>query len=418
MQPHNNNKMPVEILIVDDEPQAVKYFYKAFCEKYEIITATSADEAEEIVFSGKHDIGVVITDQRMPGRSGVSLLGAIRKRRPDIVRMLASAYCDLDSAIQAVNSGEIFRYISKPWDLASLEVDLEQAVTFHVLQQENEALLREKLGAIQRNILRDRVNHLASMSVLMSSYNNASSTMYDYLKDMLSETAWQTTVKRQWDTMPVSEHWQLPVNETQRLIGLATQLMDRTLVAQPEAAQDTDMVEMVGNCANSLKLAHGVMSVSVLPEVKSAVVKADSAVLNGIVARLLQSMSHWASPASALLVRVKDASKCGYPAGTVLEFEMRNFDAAKAVGDCVLHVPPHVATSQRSIEFLRAALALGHLGGSISAPPAKNGFKQILVYLPQSAHPKTGLTTTPSDWLHDLNEEFDRWSIGLYDLAS
>lgn len=418
MQPHNNNKMPVEILIVDDEPQAVKYFYKAFSDKYDIVTATSADEAEDIVFSGKNDIGVVISDQRMPGRSGVSLLSSIRKRRPEIVRMLASAYCDLDSAIQAVNTGEIFRYISKPWDLASLEVDLEQAVTFHILQQENEALLREKLGAVQRNVLRDRVNHLASMSVLMSSYNNASATMYDYLKDMLSETAWQNTVKRQWDSMPVSEHWQLPVNETQRLIGLATQLMDRSLISTPEAAQESDMVSIVGDCAKSLKLAHDVMSVSVLPEVKMSVVNADATVLSGIVGRLLQSMSHWVLPGSALLVRVKDAKACGYQPGTVLEFEMRNFDAAKALGDCVLHVPPHVATPKQSVEFLRAALALGHLGGTISSPPAKNGFKQIQVYLPQTANPKTGLATTPSDWLHDLNEEFDRWSIGFYDLAS
>ena len=416
MQPRKSN-MPVEIMIVDDEPQAVKYFYKAFSDKYEIITATSADEAEDIIFSGKHEIGVVITDQRMPGRSGVSLLASIRKRRPEIVRMLASAYCDLDSAIQAVNSSEIFRYISKPWDLGSLEVDLEQAVTFHILQLENEALLREKLGAVQRNVLRDRINNLASMSVLLSNYNNASSTIYDYLKDMLSETAWRPAVKRQWDAMPNTDHWQLPVTETQRQIGLSMQLMDPSLAGANTCAAETDVVAVVSDCASALKMAHDAMSVSVQKDVEKAFVAADAAVLNGIVSRLLQSMSQWTAPGSTILVRVKDAAVSGR-AGTIIDFEMRNFDAAKAVSDCVLHVPPHQATPKQSVEFLRASLALGHLGGSISAPPARNGFKQVQVYLPAAQYKASGKVTTPSDWLHDLNEEFDRWSIGLYDLAS
>ena len=56
------------VLIVDDEPQAVKYFKKAFGAKYEVLTATSADKAESLVLSGDHNIALVITDQRMPGR--------------------------------------------------------------------------------------------------------------------------------------------------------------------------------------------------------------------------------------------------------------------------------------------------------------------------------------------------------------
>ena len=417
MQPRKS-KIPVEIMIVDDEPQAVKYFYKAFSDKYDIVTATSADEAEDIILSGKHEIGVVITDQRMPGRSGVSLLASIRKKRPEIVRMLASAYCDLDSAIQAVNSSEIFRYISKPWDLGSLEVDLEQAVTHHLLMLENEALLREKLGAIQRSVLRDRINNLASMSVLLSNYNNATSTMYDYLKDMLSETAWRPAVKRQWDAMPNTDHWQLPVTETQRQIGLSTQLMEPLHAETSDPAAEADVVSVVTDCANALKIAHEAMSIKVQKSVDTAMVAGDAVVLTGIVSRLLQSIGQWTAPGSAMLVRVKDAAaEMGQP-GTIIDFELRNFDAAKAVGDCVLHMPPHQATPKQSVEFLRASLALGHLGGSISSPPAQNGFKQVQVYLPAVQNSQSGKLTTPSDWLHDLNEEFDRWSIGLYDLAS
>ena len=98
MEPFHTSQ-PVEILIVDDEPQAVKYFKKAFGAKYEVLTATSADKAESLVLSGDHNIALVITDQRMPGRSGVSLLNRIRNERPDIIRMLTTAYADLDSAM-------------------------------------------------------------------------------------------------------------------------------------------------------------------------------------------------------------------------------------------------------------------------------------------------------------------------------
>ena len=417
MQPLERST-PVEVLIVDDEPNAVKYFQKAFSGKYEIVTAHSADEAEDIIFSKDHEIGVIVSDQRMPGRSGISLLSNVRKRRPDIVRILASAYCDLDSAIQAVNGGEIFRYITKPWDLNSLEADLEQAVTFHILQKECDLLLKEKLGAVQRTVLRDRVNNLASMSVLLSGYKNASSTMYDYLKDMLTETAGRSAIKKQWAEMPARDHWRLPVQETQRLIGLSEKLLDSSIIQSRQEEPKADVVSIVSDCAQSLRAAHAMMSVSVQSDVDKAIIPVELSVINGIMTRLMNSMSQWVAPGSTLLVRVGNSTGTSGKATTIVTFEMRNFDATKALGDCLLHTPPHHSTSEQSIEYLRAALALGHLGGSISSPPAKNGFKQVQVFLPKTASDKLGVMATPSDWLFDLNEEYERWSLGMYELAS
>ena len=416
MQPHERTT-PVQVLIVDDEANAVKYFQKAFSGKYDIVTAYSADEAEEILFKTEHEIGVVVSDQRMPGRSGISLLSNVRKRRPDIVRILASAYCDLDSAIQAINGGEIFRYITKPWDLNSLEADLDQAVTFHIMQKECDLLLKEKLGAVQRTVLRDRVNNLACMSVLLSRYKNAPSTMYDYLKDTLAETSGRSAVKKQWAEMPAKDHWRLPVQETQRLMGLSEKLLESTLIDASSDDTKSDVVSIVSDCAQSLRAAHSMMSVSVQSDVEKAIVPAEATVLNGIMTRLMRSMSEWVAPGSTLLVRVgRDGG--GAKAQTVVTFEMRNFNAAKAVGDCVLHTPPHQAASEQSVEYLRAALALGHLGGSISSPPAKNGFKQVQVFLPVNSGKDSAGMSTPSDWLFDLNEEYERWTLGMYDLAS
>ncbi len=224
---HTNQ--PVEILIVDDEPQAVKYFKKAFGTKYQVLTATSADEAESLVLSGNHNIGLVITDQRMPGRSGVSLLNRIRNERPDIIRMLTTAYSDLDSAIDAVNKGEILRYISKPWDLRVLEAEIEQAITFFLLKNEYDLLLRDKLSALHRTLLRDRVNDMAFMAGMLP-YNNAPLTMYNYLKDALAESAWRSSVQRQWSQLRTQDHWRIPVEEAHRNINLSEELMSKPLV--------------------------------------------------------------------------------------------------------------------------------------------------------------------------------------------
>jgi len=255
MEPFHTSQ-PVEILIVDDEPQAVKYFKKAFGAKYEVLTATSADEAESLVLSGDHNIALVITDQRMPGRSGVSLLNRIRNERPDIIRMLTTAYADLDSAIDAVNKGEILRYISKPWDLRVLEAEIEQAITFYLLKNEYDLLLRDKLSALHRTLLRDRMNGMAFMSGLLP-YNNAPFTMYNYLKDALAEPAWRSAVQKQWSQLRVQDHWRIPVNETQRMMNLSEDLMNKELTAPDGTADETDLVALVNDCAQAVNHEQG-----------------------------------------------------------------------------------------------------------------------------------------------------------------
>ncbi len=410
-------KAPIEVLIVDDEPQAVKYFQKAFSSNYHIVTATSADEAEDLIYSSAHEIGVVITDQRMPGRSGISLLSSIRAKRPDIVRILTTAYSDLDSAIQAVNRGEIFRYVTKPWDLESLEADLEQATNYYLLKQEYDHLLREKMGAIQRSLLRDRVNAMAVMSTMLPAYKNATATIHGYLMDTLAETAWRPAVKRQWTELANKDHWRLPVEEAQRLIGIATDLNDTSLIEGLASGDAANVVDVLEDCAANLRRAHSVMAISVQSETGKSIAAIDPAALKNIMSRFMEPMSTWAAPGSVLVARVSDIGKPENPTATVVDFEMRNFDAAKAAGDSILHAPPYNMTPRIAIEYLRAALALGHLGGKVSSPPAANGFKQVQVVLP-AAGAAIRTDDLSADWLDDINDEYDRWMLGMFDLAS
>jgi len=409
---HTNQ--PVEILIVDDEPQAVKYFKKAFGAKYEVLTATSADEAESLVLSGDHNIALVITDQRMPGRSGVSLLNRIRNERPDIVRMLTTAYADLDSAIDAVNKGEILRYISKPWDLRVLEAEIEQAITFYLLKNEYDLLLRDKLSALHRTLLRDRMNGMAFMSGMLP-YNNAPLTMYNYLKDALAEPAWRSAVQQQWSQLRVQDHWRIPVNETQRMISLSEDFMSKELTAPQGAAEQTNLVALVNDCAQAVNHEHGSQQVNISGGSEPILIPADAQVVHGIMQRLLEPMSRWAAPGSTLQINIRK-DRSDDDDSVAIHFETRNCEAAKAVQDCVLFAPALQVVPKRAAEFLKASLAIGHMGGTISSPPMENGYKQIHVTLPARSGGQN-LASAPRQWLQDLSDEYEKWVLGTLDVA-
>src|SRR5688572_7608129 len=136
------------ILYVDDEEKSLKYFARAFQDQFRIFTATNAQDGFALLNQHKDEIGILITDQRMPGEKGVQLLEKARQLRPKIIRMLATAYSDIDAAVDAVNSGAIYKYVNKPWDVAPLEEILRRALEFFMVQRERDQLLKEKLSVL------------------------------------------------------------------------------------------------------------------------------------------------------------------------------------------------------------------------------------------------------------------------------
>jgi DNA-binding NtrC family response regulator len=107
-----------KILFVDDEQFIVNTLRDLFDDEYQVFTATNPIEALEIVKT--NTIKMVVSDQRMPEMLGHQLLREIRKVSPNTVRILLTGYSDLDAIINSVNTGEIFRYINKPWNTEKL----------------------------------------------------------------------------------------------------------------------------------------------------------------------------------------------------------------------------------------------------------------------------------------------------------
>src|SRR6266568_1618316 len=156
------------ILHVDDEEKSLKYFTRAFEDQFKILTATNAQDGLRLLEEHKDEIGLLMTDQRMPGEKGVWLLEKARQLRPRIIRILATAYADMDAAIAAVNTGAIYKYVTKPWDPPQLETTLKRGLEFFLVQLERDHLLREKMSVLHNMMIADRIVSLGLLAAGLS----------------------------------------------------------------------------------------------------------------------------------------------------------------------------------------------------------------------------------------------------------
>ncbi|BDT69467.1 hypothetical protein os1_36580 [Comamonadaceae bacterium OS-1] len=152
---------PDKILYVDDEPMALKYFERLINPMAPVLTALSVEEGKAVLRARGAEIAVLITDQRMPGATGNELLRYAREHHPQMVRMLTTAYSELGEAIEAINTGEIYRYVTKPWDLELLRSDMRNALELAETRCERDDLLREKMAVQRQQLLASRISQLA-----------------------------------------------------------------------------------------------------------------------------------------------------------------------------------------------------------------------------------------------------------------
>ena len=157
------------ILYVDDEEKSLMYFSKTFAPHFRIFTAIGVPEGLKILEAHADEIGLLMTDQRMPGEKGVQLLERARQLRPRILRILVTAYSDLEAAVQAVNTGAIYKYITKPWDVRELQTTLQRGLEFFTVQRDRDQLLQEKLSSLQHLMITDRV---VSLGILAAGLNH------------------------------------------------------------------------------------------------------------------------------------------------------------------------------------------------------------------------------------------------------
>jgi signal transduction histidine kinase len=181
------------VLFVDDEPHNLVTFRYAMDDQFNVLTAGGAEEALKILESNENVV-VLVADQRMPKTSGVELCARAKVSRPDVVRMIATAYADIHEAIDAINHGHVVRYIVKPWRNEELAVVLETAIDFAHMQRTMQDMELRLLRAGQARVavaVHDEVLHEITnpLTIVKCSIDRTLEILDKVLEDGLSPEA-------------------------------------------------------------------------------------------------------------------------------------------------------------------------------------------------------------------------------------
>ena len=133
--------MSFGVLYVDDEINNLNSFKAAFRRDFDIYTAQSAREGRKVLDT--NEIGVIITDQRMPGMTGIEFLESILPVYPDTIRILLTGFSDMNAVMDAINRGQVYKYLVKPWQNDELKLYIQNALEIYHLCRENKDLAQK-----------------------------------------------------------------------------------------------------------------------------------------------------------------------------------------------------------------------------------------------------------------------------------
>lgn len=143
---------PHAVLMVDDEPQACKWFARLYGTEFTVFTAGGVDEALALLVQRGHEVAVLLTDYAMPGRDGVALLGEVRRLYPHVARVLVSAYADKDVAMSAVNQGQVEKILEKPMEESLTRQILREAIAMSQERARQQQLIERRATALRETL--------------------------------------------------------------------------------------------------------------------------------------------------------------------------------------------------------------------------------------------------------------------------
>ena len=135
----------INVLYVDDEPHNLIAFKAAFRRDYNVFLAESAEDGRRVIEG--HDIHVILSDQRMPVTSGIEFFESIIETYPDPIRILITGYTDINAVVEAINRGQVYKYLTKPWNENDIRICVDRAYEVFQLRRENAELTGKLLDA-------------------------------------------------------------------------------------------------------------------------------------------------------------------------------------------------------------------------------------------------------------------------------
>jgi two-component system probable response regulator PhcQ len=219
------------------------------------LTAANAQAGFKLLEQHADEIGLLMTDQRMPGEKGVWLLEQARQLRPHIIRILVTAYADMDAAIAAVNSGAIYKYVSKPWDPMQLEQTLKRSLEFFAVQSERDQLLREKMSVLHNMMIADRIVSLGLLAAGLSHHIRNSlvavKTFMDLAPEKMSEEKTDLQGLRNPDFW--KDYHQNVQSQIEKINDLLKDLWTASENSSAPFADQVSLHQIIGDAVQSLK---------------------------------------------------------------------------------------------------------------------------------------------------------------------
>jgi serine phosphatase RsbU (regulator of sigma subunit)/FixJ family two-component response regulator len=161
----------LRLMVVDDETDNLDLLYRTFRREFEVFKAESAFKALQIL-DQEEEMAIIISDQRMPKMSGTEFLSRAAERFPDTIRILLTGYTDVEDLVGAINTGKVFKYITKPWNPDDLKTTVQQAAdTYRVLKQRtnelHRALKRESLLNAITAAIRESLDYYSMLQTIV-----------------------------------------------------------------------------------------------------------------------------------------------------------------------------------------------------------------------------------------------------------
>jgi len=376
------------ILYVDDEPQTVANFKEYYDDTFDVKVATSGEEGWKLFQESPDSFAVVMTDQRMPNSTGVELLEKIRASRPRTLRILATAYSDLDAAIQAVNSGAIYKYITKPWDPPTLEITLKRGMEFFLVQRERDLLMNEKMFAVQRLMMTDR---LISLGIFAAGLNHhlrnsltAVKTFLDLAPSKLKGEVLDITHLRNPDYW--HDFYETVQGQISKVVSI---LQDIKEIPEPPTLPLNDSVkinDVIQSLIDAQKATFETKKLKVTSKLSQVPpIKGNLAMLNQAIGLLLQDEAINVNANGTVVVSTKTTSSKGVE-GILISISDDGPDLPVSAMNCIFD-PFFVRRNlpdEYGLNLLTAFFLIYHHAGEIVIKASESGGALFEIFLPVS----------------------------------
>jgi serine phosphatase RsbU (regulator of sigma subunit)/CheY-like chemotaxis protein len=175
----------LKMLIVDDEPDNLDLLYRTFRLDFQVLRAESAPAALELL-DRQGEVAIIISDQRMPEMLGTEFLSRTVERFPDTIRIVLTAYTDVKDLVDAINSGKVFKYITKPWNQQQLHAVVQQAAeTYRLVKQRTDnlqrALRRESIFNTITTAIRESLDYASMLQTIVQAIGHTFQASYGLL---------------------------------------------------------------------------------------------------------------------------------------------------------------------------------------------------------------------------------------------